>query len=143
MVSILLSFPALSIGKNSSVIMVSATVMAKVNQSVLHQESRITVTEADIKRGFIEIPSGTVLQVHTNSKNGYALIFEGESELFQEVWVMDKGRTIMLTPMGGLIHQPHSGTGVETKELSYRFNLSKDIQPGSYPFPFKVKASLF
>lgn len=126
----------------STAIIVSATVIARVNQSIIHQESRITLTEADIKNGFIEIPSATILQVNTNSKNGYVLLFEGGGELYKEVWVMDKGRVVLLPPFGGLIHQPYSGSVVETKELSFRFNLRENIQPGSYPFPFRVKASL-
>jgi len=141
-VLVLLNIHSLSLAGNTATIMVSATVMARVNQSVTHQESRITVTEMDIKKGFIEIPSATILQIKTNTKNGYVLLFEGGSELFKEVWVTDSGRTVVLSPSGGLIHQSFSGSQLETKELSFRFNLREDIQPGIYPFPFRVKASL-
>ena len=139
---VLLNIQNLSFAGNTATIMVSATVMARVNQSVTYQESRITVTEMDIKKGFIEIPSATILQIKTNTKNGYVLLFEGGSELFKEVWVTDSGRTVVLSPSGGLIHQSFSGSQFETKELSFRFNLKEDTQPGTYPFPFRVTASL-
>ncbi len=122
--------------------MVSATVVARVSQSVIHQAPRISVTEEDIKRGFIEMPSATILQIKTNSRNGYVLFFEGETELFKEVRVMEKGRTTLLSPNGGLIHQPNSGGNVEIKDLSYKIVLTKNIQPGSYAFPFRIRASL-
>jgi hypothetical protein len=129
-------------GNGKATIVVSATVMAKISQSIIHQESTINVTQGDLRKGFIEIPSGTILQVRTNTRNGYALFFEGNNELFKEVMVMDKGRTVTLSPHGGFVHQPFSGSNIEVKDLSYRLQLKENIQPGTYPFPFRVKASL-
>jgi len=139
---ILMSLNGVGFGGNKATITVSATVMARVSQSVVHQVSRINVTEEDIKRGFIEIPSGTILQIKTNSRNGYMLYFEGSNELFKEVWVTDKGRTVVLSSNGGLIHQTNSGGNVEVKDLSYKLLLNENIQPGSYSWPLRVKASL-
>jgi len=139
---ILMSLNGLGFGGNKATITVSATVIARVSQSVIHQVSRINVTEGDIKRGFIEIPSGTILQIKTNSRNGYTLHFEGENELFKEVTVIDKGRTTILSSGGGFIHQTNSGGNAEVKDLSYKFLLNENIQPGSYSWPFRVKASL-
>ncbi len=129
-------------GSGKATIIVSATVMAKVSQSVIHQEAAINVTKDDLKKGFVEIPSGTILQIKTNARNGYALFFEGGNDLFNEVSVTDRGRTITLSPHGGFVHQPYSGSSVEVKNLTYKFQLNKNIQPGTYPFPFRVKASL-
>jgi hypothetical protein len=134
-----LSGPALA--GNKATIMVSATVVARVSQSLIHQVPRFNVTEEDIKRGFIEIPSATVLQIKTNSRTGYVLYFDGENKLFKEVLVTDKGRTVVLSPFGGLIHQPYSGSNIEVKDLSYKFFLRGNIQPGSYSWPFRVRAS--
>ena len=129
-------------GNGKATIVVSATVMARISQSIIHQESTINVTQGDLKKGFIEIPSGTILQVKTNARNGYALFFEGSNELFKEVMVMDQGRTVTLSPHGGFVHQPYSEAILKLRDLSYRLQLKEDIQPGPYPFPFRVKASL-
>jgi hypothetical protein len=129
-------------GSSKATIMVSANVIARVSQSIIHQESKINVTEADIKRGFIEIPSGTILQVKTNDRKGYGLFFEGSYELFKEIMVMDKGRSVVLSPNGGFVHQPYSGSNIEVKELSYKLTLKDDTQPGTYSWPFRVRASL-
>jgi hypothetical protein len=129
-------------GSAKNTIVVSATVVARVSQSVIRQVSRFSVTEEDIKRGFVEISSGTILKIRTNSRNGYVLYFEGENEIFKEVSVMHRGRTTVLSPNGGFVHQTASPGNVEVKDLSYRLLLRKDIQPGTYPFPFRVKASL-
>jgi hypothetical protein len=129
-------------GGGKATITVSANVVARISQSIIHQEPSINVTQGDLKKGFMEIPSGTVLQIRTNTKNGYALFFEGSNELFKEVVVMDKGRTVTLSSEGGFVHQPYSGSNIEVKDLSYRLRLKENIQPGFYPFPFRVKASL-
>jgi hypothetical protein len=136
-------FTSLSFAEGSKVsVIVSATVVARISQSIIHQEPRINVTEGDVKKGFIEVPSGTILQIKTNARGGYALFFEGSNELFKEVWVIDKGRTVALSPNGGFVYQPHSGSNIEVKEISYKLQFNKNIQPGTYPFPFRVKASL-
>jgi hypothetical protein len=129
-------------GSSNATVIVSATVIARISQSIIHQEPRINVTEGDVKKGFIEIPSGTILQITTNARNGYALFFERSNDLFEEVVVIDKGRTVVLSPNGGFVHQPYSGSNVEVKDLSYKLQLKEDIRPGTYPFPFRVKASL-
>ncbi len=128
--------------KNSATVMVSATVIGRISHSVTHQEQKIIIKEEDIKKGYIEIPSAMILLIKTNQKNGYFLWFEGESELFKEIWVIDRGRVVVLPPSGGLIHQPYSGSHIEIKELSFRLNLKEDTQPGYYLFPFKVRASI-
>ena len=142
-VAILAYFNSLSFaGSSNATIMVSATVIGRISQSIIHQEPKISVTEGDIKKGFIEIASGTILQIKTNARNGYALFFEGSNELFKEVMVMVNGRTVALSSNGGFVHQPYSGSNIEVKDLSYKLQLKEDIQPGIYPFPFRVKASL-
>jgi hypothetical protein len=54
----------------------------------------------------------------------------------------DNGTTITLSPQSSFVHQPYSGSITEVKNLSYKLQLKENIQPGSYPFPFRVKASL-
>jgi hypothetical protein len=129
-------------GNSKATVIVSAKVIARISQSIIHQEPMINVTEGDVKKGFIEIPSGTVLQITTNTKTGYALFFEGNDDLFEEVMVIDKGRSVALSPNGGFVRQSYSESNIEVKDLSYKLQLKEDIRPGTYPFPFRVTASL-
>ncbi len=104
----------------------------------------MNITEEDIKRGFIEIPFGTILQVKTNNRGGYGLMFEsGSIDLFKEVQVMNQGRTIVLSQNGGLVHQPSTLGRVEVIDISYKFHLKEGVQPGTYPWPLRVMASLY
>lgn len=137
---IFLVIQGVGLARNSATVMVSATVVARVSHSTTHQEKTITITKGDIEKGYVEIPSAMILQIKTNQRNGYVLWFEGGSELFKEILVIEKGRVVVLPPSGGFIHQPYSGSPVEIKELSFRFKLKEDTHPGYYPFPFVVKA---
>ena len=132
----------LCFAEGSAKITVVATVVARVTESVIHQETEVNVTEEDIQKGFVEIPSGTILRVKTNARSGYGLFFEGWSDVFKDISVIDKGRITVVSPNGGLIHQPYPKGNFEVKDLSYRLQLKEDIRPGSYPWPFRVRASL-
>ena len=133
---------SIGLAASKTTLMVSATVIPMIKQSVIRQETRIQVTETDVIRGFVEIPSGTILQVKTNHKNGYFLSFEGMSELFKEIWVIDKGRTTVLPSTGGFVHQSYPGGDSDVKDLTYRIHLRGNVQPGLYSWPFRVSASL-
>ena len=137
-----MSLTGIGFAGSSGKIMVTATVLARVTQSVIHQETRINITQEDIQRGFTEVPSGTILQVKTNSRDGYGLFFEGNTELFKEICIIDKGRTTVVSPNGGFVHQPRPKGNLEIKELSYKLRLKKNIQPGFYSWPLRVRASL-
>lgn len=128
--------------ENKITITVSAHVLPKLYQRVLYQETKIHISEMDIQRGYIEIFSGTILQITTNNREGYGLFFEGGSELFKEIWVIEKGKVTIISSEQSFIFQPYPEGNFEVKEISYRFFLREDIQPGLYRFPLKVRASL-
>ncbi len=97
-------------GSNARTMLVSAKVLPFVSGTLMHQAGEVTITAGDIKRGYIDVKRGTVLEVRTNSKNGYLLSFERENGPYKEVWVIDKARTTVLSGSGGLIHQPYSAS---------------------------------
>ncbi len=131
-----------SYGGNSISITVNAVVLPRITQSIIRQETKIHIKEEDIERGFVEVPSGTILEVKTNHRNGYMLFFQIGNEVFKEILVMEGGRTISLSSNGGLVHQPYSGSNLEIKNLSYRLYLREGIKPGFYSWPLSVKATL-
>jgi hypothetical protein len=141
-VLILTSLIRLSAASGKATVLVTATVMPKLSQSILYQESGVTISEEDLRKGYVEVRSATILEVKTNNRDGYWLLFEGFNELFKEVWVQERGRTTVLSPNGGLVHQADSRGNLEIKDLSYKFYLEKNVRPGRYPWPFRVKASL-
>ncbi len=116
-----------------------AQVSTVFNATLVSQTTTINVTAADVARGYVEIDHATVLDVHTNSRDGYYLSFEAGSHTFSEIWVMDQNRTTLLSNGSGYIHQDNASSK-ETKRLSYRFTLPKLLPPGSYDWPLMVSA---
>lgn len=139
--AVLMASNSLASGNNTAV-QVSATVQAIISQDVIHQEGTFLITKEDVSKGYVDISVGTVLRVKTNDRRGYLLAFQVSSGLIKEVWVVEKDRTVVLSPNGGFIHQPYPGRSGETKQLGYRFFLTPETQPGQYSWPVQMTASL-
>ncbi|MFQ5441188.1 MAG: hypothetical protein ACE5EB_00515 [Thermodesulfobacteriota bacterium] len=122
---------------------VSARVLPVLTKSIQSSSSSISITAADIQRGYLEVQNGTVLHVRTNSRQGYMITIEQSAFLFKEIWVFDGSRTVVMSGRSGLIHQPYSRSmRVDTKSLSYRFVLADEMKPGTYAWPLLVNAAL-
>lgn len=116
---------------------VSARVLPYLQFNLLSQTSEINVTEEDIQRGYVEVPSASRLEVKTNSKQGYMLSFEGNFLPFKEVHILGLANPVSLNSGQTLVHQP-SVPGKVYMDLSYRFILTQNTQPGFYSWPLSI-----
>ncbi len=120
-------------------VMVSAVVPAHASVKVLRQPHHLTVTDADIRRGFVELGAESLIELKNNSLAGCLLVFESHGLPFKEAVVRGLGREVAIGPSGGMIFQAFRGT--ITALLSYRFVLSDDARPGAYDWPFSLSVS--
>lgn len=121
-------------------IAVTATVTARATVKVLHQCPEVVITNVDIARGYVELPSASRIEIRNNSPAGYLLVFEGMDgplQAFDHVHVKGLETEVQIGPGGGWIPQSHV-RGMVTMELSYRFILSKNARPGTYGWPFAI-----
>jgi hypothetical protein len=116
---------------------VTAYVIPYVQLKLLSQVSEIAITKADIQRGYLDVPSGSRLELKTNSHLGYLLTFDSSLWLFKEVQVQGLINPVVLISGHAVVHQP-SAKGTWTMDLSYRFILSEETKPGSYPWPLSL-----
>jgi hypothetical protein len=121
-------------------IQVTATVLPQASLAVLYQDRVLNVTPEDISRGYVDAPGASRVEVRENSPRGYLLVFEvagvPESPV-ERVSVRGLGTEIEIGPGGGFVPRPHA-RGPVSAELSYRFSLSRDARPGTYPWPLSV-----
>ena len=120
---------------------VSARVLAHASIKFLYQAPELVVTNSDISRGYIEIPAASRIELKNNNPDGYMLVFEGTNgqvNLIKEIYVQGLGREVQIDAYGGWIVLPNEGLAPITKELSYRFALSENAQPGSYIWPLTL-----
>ena len=137
-----MSIASVAYAGNKTSVQVTATVQPMISQTFVQQESALVVTQENVKNGYVDVPAATVLQVRTNSRDGYFLTFELNGQIANEVWIMDGHKTTVLTGEIGAVHQSSSGHSTQVKKVSYRFLLNPDTQPGIYTWPVHVTASL-
>lgn len=125
-----------------SSVVVSATVKAHTTLKVLYQRPELVITNADISRGYVEVQTASRIEVKNNDPAGYLLVFDGVNgnlRPFNEIHVKGLGNDVQISAGGGWIPQSYA-RGAVTMELSYRFILSENAQPGTYAWPLTVSS---
>lgn len=141
-ISLASSYPAQAQAAGSSThsIMVSATVLpwAKLYQE--YQQPQLTVTPADVARGYVEASAASRFTVGTNNPAGYTLDFQPYAGFFRSVAIHGLGVSVEIGADGGSVMQRRAEAGVAPTrvELGYRFYLAEGVQPGMYGWPLLV-----
>lgn len=123
----------------STKIQVTATVLARTSMHVLRQPAEIIITEADIKRGFLDVNAGSLVEIKNNSRAGVNLIFDVQGLPFKEALISGFGREVSLGPYGGII--THQITGTSIIAFSYRFIFDENSRAGTYAWPLSLSVS--
>ena len=123
----------------STQIQVTARVLARASLHVLRQPTELVVTDADIRRGYLDVNAGSLIEIRNNSRAGVNLTFETSGLPFKEALVSGFGREVALGPNGGII--THQITGTNVVAFSYRFVFDQYSQAGTYAWPLSVSAS--
>lgn len=124
----------------SARITVNATIPARATVKVIYQRPEVVITDADVERGYVDIPVASRIEIRNNSPAGFLLVFEGMEgpvQTFDRVYVRGLGNEVQIGSGGGWIPQPYSRDTV-TMELGYRFILSKNACPGTYAWPLAI-----
>jgi hypothetical protein len=122
-----------------SEIAVSALVPAQAVAQVVQQSVELTVTDADIARGYVEIQGASQLRVTCNNPEGYVIDFFSRLPIFTAVRISSVDNSVDFGPDGGtIIERARHGRDLALK-LSYRFTLSASVQPGTYAWPLSLK----
>jgi len=127
-------------GQTSRSLSVSATVLPVVQLDVQEQPDTLTITQADVGRGYVEVAAGVTLLMKTNTRQGVVLRFSALPGLFKAVHVTGFASGVELGGEGGAVIQrpdPHAPVKLQ---LGYRFVLTEAAQAGSYPWPVAVSA---
>lgn len=122
---------------------VSATVLKRATLQVLAQPAAVVITEADIRRGYVDVPNSADFAIRNNSPQGYMLDFASEGEFFRGIQVRGLGHDVQMGPNGGMVAQPGAGWRAARMmvALRFRFVLSESAQAGTYPWPVRVSVA--
>ncbi len=137
---LMIAIPAFAGDKGK--ISVRAEILGHLSQTVIQDQSALTISKEDIARGYIDIQGGTVLQVKTNTATGYFLHVGMQENMVREVQVIINGRQVYVPVGGGMVHQLSPKTMQETLQIGYRIFIAEDTLPGNYAWPVSISASL-
>jgi hypothetical protein len=127
-------------GTTSALMSVRVQVQARTLLYVEAQPPSLVLTEADLARGYVEVPAVSRIRVRSNDPNGYLLAFDVTAGPFTAIEVTGLGPAARIGANGGWLVRPFAGTQPVTSELTYRFLLASNVQPGTYPWPVSLSA---
>ncbi|HUH93750.1 MAG TPA: hypothetical protein VL742_11535 [Casimicrobiaceae bacterium] len=130
--------PAVEAAQQHGQIAVSAFVPAQAVGEVVQQPVQITITDADIARGYVDVAAGSQLRVTSNNPSGYVIDFFTRLPIFRSVRVSNSSGSADLGPDGGtIIERGQVGRNLPLA-LTYRFQLAESVQPGTYAWPLAL-----
>lgn len=119
---------------------VSAQVIARAIVSVESQPASVTVTADDIARGYVDVEAPIVVRVRTNSRQGYLLQVENQSETFSSVELTGAEVEMHVGAHETWIQRPYVSGG-DRLPMRARLHLSQLATPGSFSLPIAFNAS--
>ena len=130
--------PDVSAATANSQIAVTAFVPAQTIAKLVLNPTQITITDADVARGYVDVATASQLQVTSNNPAGFVIDFFSRLPIFRSVRVSSAGGGADLGPDGGaIIERGRHGRDMPLN-LSYRFNLADNVQPGTYAWPLAL-----
>jgi hypothetical protein len=132
--------PAVHAGESARAMSVSVTVLPVIKLDVQQQVAQLSITPADIRRGYVDVPAASRIEVRSNSRNGFMLAFNTMLGVFKAVHVTGLGSPVELGTEGGSVAQRVSGREPVALQLGYRFILARDTKPGNYAWPIALSA---
>ncbi len=136
---VIFTAPHLFAGSSSAPMHVSVTVIARAVLTVASQPTAVTVTDADVARGYVDVSSPIVVQVRTNSRAGYLLQADRQTVDFATVELQFGEATMTVADGESWISRPYIPGG-DVIAMHARLHLAPGMQAGSYPLPIALSA---
>ncbi|HUJ14348.1 MAG TPA: hypothetical protein VL284_11215 [Thermoanaerobaculia bacterium] len=94
----------------------------------------MSVTAADVSRGYIDLPQCVLFHVRSNAANGYAMQFQPVSFPFSRADVTWGSASATIGSDGAWISEPYEA-GTHAGAFNVRLELAPGTQPGTYEWP--------
>jgi hypothetical protein len=117
---------------------VSATVRAVANIDLQSAPGNLLISNADIRRGYIDIVQPTRFTVRSNSADGFALEVMTVAPMLSSMLVQGFDSELSLGAEGGTIVQRWQKPQAVAVSLKFRFMLAPGLQAGNYPWPLRL-----
>lgn len=132
--------PASSAGTTEARLAVRAAVLKRASVTVLKQPSMVTVTAADIARGFVDASDNAQVAILCNSPSGYLLEFAIQGDFLWQVIAFSSANDMEAGQARGTVLRRCMGMGLAKAvvNLRFRFVLTENAVTGTYSWPAPV-----
>lgn len=131
--------PALAAG--GAELHVVAVLRKHASVRVIAQPGMVEVTRADIARGYVDVAAPLQLAVRSNVPEGVQLVFDRPGDVFGQARIRGLANEVQLGAAGGIVTQRVPSAAPHVLALAFRFELGRDAQEGTYPWPMQVSAA--
>ncbi|MCA1733086.1 MAG: hypothetical protein LC732_05725 [Acidobacteria bacterium] len=118
----------------SATIQVSARVIGRTIITV-ESEPQVTITEADLARGWVDVADPTILSVKSNQRAGFRLAFAPSASWLAGGEVIGLSDPLVFAAAGAAATFSYAGVAPRQLELRWRLDLSPDATAGTFPLP--------
>lgn len=119
---------------------IAMVVKARTNMNIIRRVHEIVVSNADIDRGYVDVPIASLREAESNSPKGDIPSFERLDWPFLKAQIGGFAQEITRISGGTDTIQQPSWQGSTARELNYRFILVENAQPGTYACPLTISA---
>ncbi len=119
---------------------VSAHVLARAVVSVETQPAEVTVTEADIARGYVDVAEPVEVRIRTNSRRGCVLQVANANEAFSAVELEFGNTTMRVASHESWVTRPYVEGG-ELVRMNVRVRLAPGAAAGRHILPLAISAT--
>lgn len=123
---------------NAVKLRVAARVASFFRVQITHQAGHFSITESDIRRGYIDLAQATHFSVTTNVADAFVVDFQPHNNILRSVLVTGLDTPVEFGAGGGSAQQSASHGRISFRQLGYRFHLQPDVLPGVYPWPMRI-----
>lgn len=109
-----------------------------MRMQILQQPASIEITGLDVERGYVEVPSGSLLKVTANTT--WEVTFRPRSGFARSARVSGLAGDLVVGEAGGSLAGLRPMPRATMFDLSYRFELAAGVKPGSHPWPLSIEA---
>jgi hypothetical protein len=117
---------------------VSATVLAVADIQLQSVPRDLRISDADLRRGYIDIAQPTQFTVRSNSTSGFALEVMTVAPMLASMTIEGLSSALSLGAEGGTIVQRWQKPQALALSLKFRFVLAPGLQAGDYPWPLRL-----
>ena len=128
-------------GSTSALMSVSVQVQARTLLNVESQPTSLVLTEADLARGYVEVPAVSRIRVRSNDPNGYLLAFDVTAGPFTAIEVTGLGSTAQVSADRRLARAAVRGKAARHRLAELSLLARPERATGTYPWPVALSAT--